>query len=84
MSLGQEGDIFRDLTEIFHETFGDDSIVLRPEMTAADVLGWDSLRMVMLIVAVEERFGIATESAEIDRLRCVGDLERLIHAKLAS
>jgi acyl carrier protein len=73
--------IARDLAGIFHATFEDDAIELRPETTAADILGWDSLRMVMLIVAVEERFGIETCSAEIDQLRCVGDLARLIRDK---
>jgi acyl carrier protein len=76
-------DIPPELNGIFRETFADDALVLRPETTAADILGWDSLRMVMIIVAVEETFGIVVESAEVDRLGCVGDLARLIREKTA-
>lgn len=76
-------EIYAGLTEIFRETFDDDALVLRPEMTAADVEGWDSLRMVLILVATEKRFGIHVRSNEADRLACVGDLVRLIASRTA-
>jgi acyl carrier protein len=69
------------LTEIFHDLFADDSIVLRPEMTAADVPGWDSIKHISLIVAVEDAFGIKVKTAEMDKLTNVGALEQLIADK---
>jgi acyl carrier protein len=69
------------LTEIFHDLFADDSIVLRPEMTAADVTGWDSIKHISLIVAVEDAFGIKVKTAEMDKLTNVGALEKLIAEK---
>ena len=71
------------LTEIFHDLFGDDTLVLTPQTTAADVRGWDSIKHISLIVAIEERFGIKWKTAEIDSLKNVGDMQRLIRAKLA-
>ena len=76
-------DIRAGLTEIFHDLFGDDALVLRPDLSAKDVKGWDSIKHISLIVAVEERFGIKLKTAEIDGLKNVGDLQRIIRAKTA-
>ncbi len=76
-------DIQTSLTDVFRETFGDPLLVLRPEMTAKDVAGWDSLKMVIIIMAVEERFGIEMRTSEMDSLRCVGDFMSLIERKTA-
>ena len=43
-------------------------------MTADDIDGWDSARMVEIIIETEARFGIAFTTRETDRLGCVGDL----------
>jgi len=77
-----EAEIYAGLTEVFHDAFGDDSIVLKPDMTAEDVEGWDSVKMVAIIIAVEERFGVKMRSREIDQLKCVGDFVKLIGSKL--
>ena len=71
------------LTEIFHDLFADDAIVLRPEMTASDVAGWDSIKHISLIVAVEDSFNIRFKTSDIDQMHNVGDLERLIMARAA-
>lgn len=75
--------IYGVLTELFRDIFADDAIVLRPEMKADDIEGWDSFTNVNLIVATEERFGIRMQTAEIEKLANVGDLVRAIEAKLA-
>lgn len=69
------------LTEIFRDLFGDDRLTLTPEMTADDVEGWDSIKHISLIVAVEDHFRIKIQTSEIDRLKNVGDLERMIAGK---
>ena len=76
-----ETEILAELTEILREAFGDDALTVTPETTAKDVPGWDSIRMVSILIAVEDRFGIKTRSREIDRLRSVGDFVALIRAK---
>lgn len=75
-------EIYAGLTEIFQDAFSDPQIALKPETTARDVPGWDSVKMVSLIIATEERFGIKMRSREIDKLESVGDFVTLIRSKL--
>jgi acyl carrier protein len=75
--------IMAELTDIFHDLFGDDTLVLTPETTADDVEGWDSIKHISLIVAVEDHWGIKMKTAEIDTLKNVGDLQRIVAAKAA-
>jgi acyl carrier protein len=70
--------VYSALTEIFHEVFDDESLVLAPQMTASDVKGWDSFKQVEILLAVQERFQLKLSSREIDGLGCVGDLADLI------
>lgn len=63
--------------------FDDDTIQIRPDMTANDVDGWDSLSHVNLIVAIEARFGIRFTQKELLKQRNVGDLISNIELKLA-
>lgn len=71
----------RRLTGIFRSLFGLPSLVLRDELTARDVPGWDSLNHVSLMVEVENAFGLRFTSDEIAALNCVGDLKALIERK---
>jgi acyl carrier protein len=73
--------VLSQLEPIFHMVFDDDSIQLRPEMTADDVDGWDSLSHVNLIVAIEGQFGIRFTQKELLTFRNVGDLINSIASK---
>jgi acyl carrier protein len=75
--------ILASLTDIFRAHFGDDHLVLEPSTSARDIAGWDSAQMVLLVIAVEERFGIHMRSREIDALNCVGDWIDLIERDAA-
>jgi len=76
-----EADIYSALTEIFREVFVDDDLVLRPDLTAHDVPGWDSYKQIDILFATEERFSLKFTSAEINSLKCVGDLASLVASK---
>ena len=76
--------IYADLTEIFHEIFNDDSIVLKPETTAEDIEEWDSFHHLALVVAIEGRFEIKFEEEEIVSLTNVRDLVGLIETKTSA
>ena len=78
----QTKDIYDRLTVIFHDIFQDDEIVLTPETTAADVDGWDSLKNIQLILAVESAFSIRLSAAQAAALAQLGDLVSLIASKL--
>ena len=71
------------LTEIFRMVFDDDSIEIRPDMTANDVDGWDSLSHVNLITTIEAKFNIHFTQKELLKQRNVGDLLADIEKKVA-
>jgi acyl carrier protein len=76
----------RALQETFRTVFDDESIVLRDEMTSADIEGWDSLMHINLMVAVERRFKVKFATAEIAALKGdgenVGTFLRLVASKI--
>jgi acyl carrier protein len=80
----QQQDIYRELTGIFRDILDEDNLELRPSLTAADVPEWDSFNHINLIVAVESKFGIKFQTAELESLQTVGHLADLIQAKLAA
>jgi len=47
-------EIFSKLTDIMRDVFDDGELVAVPQMTAADVDGWDSLSNVRLIMTTEK------------------------------
>ena len=71
------------LTDIFHDLFADDSIVLRSDMTADDIEGWDSFTNLNLIVATEAAFKIKFSFDEIESLKNVGALIATVGKKIA-
>lgn len=79
-----ESEIWKRLTEIFHEVFMRDNITLSPHLTARDVDGWDSFKQVEIIIASQEAFGIRFTTREIDSLKEVGDLVRIVSTRAAS
>jgi acyl carrier protein len=76
----------RDMQEVFRTVFDDDTLVLRDELTSADVDGWDSLMHINLMVAVERRFKVKFATAEIAALKAdgqnVGSFLRLVASKM--
>ena len=74
--------VYTELTEVFHDVFMRDDIVLSPGLTAKQVQGWDSFKQIELIMASEEHWKIRFNTRELDALRCVGDLARTIAGKI--
>lgn len=75
--------IYARLTDVFREVFEDPDLVLRPEITARDVPGWDSGKMIEILMATEEAFGITFTSREVDTMLRVGDLAETLNRKTA-
>ena len=75
-----EVEIYAELTSVFHEAFDDDTITISPKTTAEDIKGWDSVKMVAIIIATESKFKIKMRSRDVDRLQNVGDLVEIIKA----
>jgi acyl carrier protein len=81
--MAADADIYSALTEIFRDVFLRDDIVLTPDLTAKQVKGWDSFKQIEIIMASEEKWGIKFNTRELDSLRCVGDLAKLVGTKTA-
>ena len=79
--MPKEAEIYGALTEIFRDVFMRDDLVLKPELTAKDVQGWDSFKQIEIIMATEEKFGIKMTTRELDSLQTVGDLVRVVTGK---
>jgi acyl carrier protein len=71
------------LNAIFQLVFEDDTIQIRPDMTADDIDGWDSLSHINLITAVEAKFKIRFSRKELLIMKNIGDLDRAIEAKIS-
>ena len=71
------------LEHIVRGLFNDDSIVLTPETTAADIPGWDSLANVNLMFTVEEEFDVRFADGEFGEFANIGELEEMLARKSA-
>ena len=77
----ETGEIYEKLNTVFEDVFDDDSIVVRPELSADDVDSWDSLTHIRLILTVEKVFKVKFSASEIGKLKNVGGLADLIRSK---
>jgi len=77
----EAGEIYKKLNTVFEDVFDDDSIVVRPELSADDVDGWDSLTHIRLILTVERTFNVKFSASEIGKLKNVEGLAELIRCK---
>jgi acyl carrier protein len=77
-------DVLNDLTKIWRNELDDDAIVLKPETTAKDVEGWDSLTNIQLIVATEKKYKIRFAASEIMNFTNVGDLAEAVIKKTSN
>jgi len=74
----RDEEILQQLTEVIQDVLDLPDLELTPETTAEDVDGWDSFNHINIIVAAEQRFGIKFRTSELEGLRNVGELVRLI------
>ena len=71
-----------ELSKVFQVVFDDDELTVNEAYTANDVAGWDSMTHVLLLSAIEEKFGIEFNQKEIRKFQTVGDLLNSINSKL--
>jgi acyl carrier protein len=76
-------ELYDALNAIFRKVLEDDSIVLKPETTAEDVEGWDSMNHIFLVVEIEKHFGVKFQAAEMEELKNVGELAALVRKRIA-
>ena len=73
-------EILLKVADTIRETFGVDDIDVSRETVADDIPGWDSLSHTILILTIEQAFGI--ELASTTTYKNVGDLVDVIAGKI--
>ena len=66
------------LTEVFHDVFDDDEIVLTETTSAKDIEDWDSLEHINLIAAVEKEFKMRFTMKEVSGMKNVGEMADIV------
>ena len=74
-------DTHQRLEQIFKDTFNDESLVLRDDMTSRDIPGWDSLAHINLMFSIESAFGMQFIGNELAEFKDIGELKRYLAAK---
>jgi acyl carrier protein len=60
-----------------------DEYEIKDDTLANQVPGWDSLKHIDVICAIEKEFGVRFKSIEVLKCKNIGDLQKLCDAKLA-
>lgn len=72
-------DLFERVRQVMVRTFRvSDATVIGPETSSADIEGWDSLSHSLLIMNVEEEFGVDLPFDRVYELQNVGELVDLL------
>jgi len=77
-----KSNIYEKLTNIFHQVFSNNKIILTETLSANDVDNWDSLTHMILITEVETEFDIKFKLKELNKMKNVGDLVESVFSKL--
>lgn len=70
--------LMEEVQEIFRDNFDDETIVLTRQTNADDIEDWDSLEQINLLTAIEKKYGLKFNLADVRGLANVGDLIDLI------
>jgi acyl carrier protein len=70
-----------DVTAIFKELLDDDTLVITPAYSRDTHPEWDSMTHLNIIFALEMKFGIKFGVADVEAIRSVADLLRLVQEK---
>lgn len=77
-------EVFSRVSTVIRRTFQlDDRVAITRQTTSADVDGWDSLAHSVLLMGIEDEFGITFEAETMFELDDVGALADLVRAQLA-
>ena len=79
--MDKQARILEEVAILLRDIFAQEDLVVTSETSAADVPGWDSMKQIEIVVAVEEKYGIRMKSREVDTMSSVSDLVALIDEK---
>ncbi len=71
-------EVYYIVQDVFRDIFDDENLVIQNSTNSSDIEGWDSLRHLNLVVAIEKAFKIKFNFAELAKLKDVGCLIEMI------
>ena len=71
----------KELNKFFINSFNNKKILIDEKTTAKDIKNWDSLAQVALIISIERKFKLKFSVKEVDNLKNIGDMVKLITVK---
>jgi acyl carrier protein len=70
------------LAGMLRHAFNRPHLEYRPETMMRDILGFDSVQFVQLILAMEDVFGIELHEDEVDSIYSMGDIFTMLRGKV--
>ncbi|MFV0413836.1 MAG: acyl carrier protein [Oscillospiraceae bacterium] len=70
------------LNNVLKDIFDLPELTINDETKASDIAGWDSLRHIYVLVAIEQEFGISFELSETVETPNIGGLVNIIMREL--
>jgi len=77
----ERNEIAFDIKKILISILKHENFVMKDELSAADVDGWDSLTHMFIITEIEKHFGIRFKLKELNKLNNLGNLIELVSSK---
>lgn len=75
-------EIFERLNTVFQDVFGAEELTVNDSTTAKDVDGWDSLRHITLLAAIEDEFDIEFSMGQTVKMKNVGEMVDFIEEEV--
>ena len=75
-------EIIAKLSDIMVDVFDVDDLEVTEQTSASDIEEWDSMAHVRFMITVEREFKVRFENEEIAEIANIGELARVIQAKL--
>ena len=76
--MARSSDTFQTLASLVRTELGEPDCALAVDTRLLDLGGWDSIKTIGLILAIEQHFGFLISAREVDTLERVGDFVRAI------
>ena len=64
------------------DIFGVPADKITPTSTPETIETWDSIQHLNLVLALEEKFGVQLSPEEIEQMKSIGDVIKLVEGKL--
>jgi len=73
-----------DIRLIAGDLFSVPAAQIHADSSPETIENWDSVQHLSLVLAVEEKFGVQFSPEEIEKMRTIGEITKLIERKLQS